>query len=345
MSEPRDTDFERDLALHSDLSEAYRARSAESPPAALDARILAAAHRAVGSRPQPAGARFFRVLRAPVAAAAIVLLSASLLFTMREQRQMDLGTQIKQEAAETPPLPSSHPSVLTDEGRVDDSAQAPQVVHPVEEAAASLRSDAQPSRAEEYYSEKLNEPAAATESRDKAQKPQASAAEPDADAAGVSTARERAVALPAASGKNEDARRRREAHTHTAPAVPAADMKKEPLPAAFPGRDGRREPPAVAGDDERSAEATEQNIEGDAAQDWRRAGMGETTATGALPRPYQASPAATAGSPMEWIEEIRKLVRDGRMDDARAALARFRAAYPDYPLPEDLAPLVTPPAR
>ncbi len=340
MSEPRDTDFERDLARDSDLSGAYRARSAESPPAALDARILAAAHRAVGSRPQPAAARFFRVLRAPVAAAAIVLLSASLLFTMHEQRQMDLGTPIKQEAAEAPPLPSAHPSVLTDESSVEESVQTPQVAAPAEEAAPPPRPDAQPPRAEEYHSEKLNEPAAATESRDKAQKPQASTAGPDAAAAGVSTERERAAALPPASGKNEDAQRQREAHTHTAPAVPAAETKLDALPAAFPGRDGRREPPAAAGDDERSAAATEQNIEGDAAQDWRRAGMGQTTATGALPLP-----AATAGSPMEWIEEIRKLVRDGRMDDARAALAHFRTAYPHYPLPEDLAPLVTPPAR
>lgn len=336
MSEPRDTDFERDLARDSDLSEAYRARSAESPPAALDARILAAAHRAVGSRPQPAGARFFRVLRAPVAAAAIVLLSASLLFTMRGHRQMDLGTPIKQEAVEAPPLPSAHPSVLTDESSVEKSAQTPQVAAPAEEAASPPRPDAQPSRAERHSSAKLNESAPATESRDKAKKPQQSVADPDAAAASISTERERAAALPPASASSENARRQMDAH------APAAETKKDALPAAFPARDGQRELPAAAGDDERSAEAAEQSIE-DAAQalvpPWRRAGMEDAPATEASPRPYQVSPAVTAGSPMEWIEEIRKLVRDGRMDDARAALARFRAAYPQHRLPEDLGKL------
>jgi hypothetical protein len=47
---------------------------------------------------------------------------------------------------------------------------------------------------------------------------------------------------------------------------------------------------------------------------------------------------ADADEPAAWIERIRLLLREGRTDEARAELARFRARFPDHPLPEDLQP-------
>lgn len=50
-----------------------------------------------------------------------------------------------------------------------------------------------------------------------------------------------------------------------------------------------------------------------------------------------ARPAATpAPSPEAWIEEIRTLRRQGQEEAAARRLAEFRAAYPDYRLPDDL---------
>jgi hypothetical protein len=43
-------------------------------------------------------------------------------------------------------------------------------------------------------------------------------------------------------------------------------------------------------------------------------------------------------SPGEWLEDIRRLRAEGRLADADEVLAAFRRAYPDYPLPADLAP-------
>ena len=43
-----------------------------------------------------------------------------------------------------------------------------------------------------------------------------------------------------------------------------------------------------------------------------------------------------ARSPEAWLEEIRELKRAGRDPEWREALERFRARYPNYPLPEDL---------
>ena len=40
--------------------------------------------------------------------------------------------------------------------------------------------------------------------------------------------------------------------------------------------------------------------------------------------------------PAVWLEEIRSLRRQGRSEEAERSLREFRAAYPDYRLPEDL---------
>jgi Meckel syndrome type 1 protein len=41
-------------------------------------------------------------------------------------------------------------------------------------------------------------------------------------------------------------------------------------------------------------------------------------------------------APNDWIEEIRRLKREGRAIEAREQLDAFRRAYPDYRLPDDL---------
>jgi hypothetical protein len=51
-----------------------------------------------------------------------------------------------------------------------------------------------------------------------------------------------------------------------------------------------------------------------------------------------APPAAKAAerSPQSWIEDIRKLLKEGKSEEAGAEIARFKKRYPDYVLPEDL---------
>ena len=44
----------------------------------------------------------------------------------------------------------------------------------------------------------------------------------------------------------------------------------------------------------------------------------------------------TALTPDVWIEKIRKLLKQGKKDEATEELKAFRAAYPDYKLPDDL---------
>jgi len=41
-------------------------------------------------------------------------------------------------------------------------------------------------------------------------------------------------------------------------------------------------------------------------------------------------------APEVWLEQIRQLRQQGQADEADAELLKFRAAYPDFPLPPDL---------
>ena len=66
----------------------------------------------------------------------------------------------------------------------------------------------------------------------------------------------------------------------------------------------------------------------------------------AVPAPGTAaiSPGATASdtsgafqrSPQTWTEDIRKLMAEGRYEEAGGEIARLKNRYPDYALPEDL---------
>lgn len=67
------------------LIAAYRGESNEVPSAAMDDRLRAAARRAVGARPRPQGRFRFGAWKVPLAAAATVVLSATVVFmTVRE---------------------------------------------------------------------------------------------------------------------------------------------------------------------------------------------------------------------------------------------------------------------
>jgi hypothetical protein len=67
-------------------------------------------------------------------------------------------------------------------------------------------------------------------------------------------------------------------------------------------------------------------------------------APAASAQPTQAAPPVARRSregvlaPDKWLEDILSLRRAGRLAEADAALAEFRKAYPDHPLPPLLSP-------
>ena len=49
--------------------------------------------------------------------------------------------------------------------------------------------------------------------------------------------------------------------------------------------------------------------------------------------------AAAVREPRAWLDDIERLLREGRREQAIAELERFRAAYPDHELPRALRDL------
>lgn len=74
--------FERYLEGDSELSRAYRRHAGEQPDAALDARILAEAHRAVAPERRVAHSPFARNWMVPTSLAAVLVLSLSVVLLM-----------------------------------------------------------------------------------------------------------------------------------------------------------------------------------------------------------------------------------------------------------------------
>jgi hypothetical protein len=118
-----------------------------------------------------------------------------------------------------------------------------------------------------------------------------------------------------------------------AASAPAAAVSGSPAPApAAPDRNQALPAPAAV-------RATESSI-GELREE-RKALAAPIPATGAAPAPATADRALgkrekAAPNPADWIEEIRALRRQGATQEAERRLGEFRAAFPDYPLPEDL---------
>jgi len=58
--------------------------------------------------------------------------------------------------------------------------------------------------------------------------------------------------------------------------------------------------------------------------------------------PARVTKAEAIREPGDWIEDIEKLLVDGKREEAIASLEKFRLDYPDYQLPEDLQSLLPP---
>ncbi len=134
--------------------------------------------------------------------------------------------------------------------------------------------------------------------------------------------------------------------TTTAPAVADEALKKslraekEDLRAEKEDLRERRDASAAAGADPGLARQAGKLEAGSAA-------MGSSGANGATAADLLAAPAAKSAtapavdgaSPEAWLKQIRELRAAGRDAEAAQSLARFRARYPDFALPDDLLKL------
>jgi len=68
----------------------------------------------------------------------------------------------------------------------------------------------------------------------------------------------------------------------------------------------------------------------------RRKSLAAPAAAPAPQASHESAAPVAQKHPEIWLEEIRSLRRQGRSEEAERSLREFRAAYPDYRLPEDL---------
>lgn len=126
----------------------------------------------------------------------------------------------------------------------------------------------------------------------------------------------------------------------------------EPAPAASESADHMIErrneaAPPPARSDESAAKAAA--AAGQAAEKRARAAISERATEARHPAPAlsiqsiapapgtpDAATAELEADPVRWLERIRNLRRDGRADEARTQLERFRQRYPDFAVPAEL---------
>ena len=120
MSDPNkfDNDSRQQLDAVSRAYRAARAHENASPPAALDDAIRAAARRAVKAVPQPVGNSWLRRWTPPLAVAAVVVLSVSVVFVAVEERPELAPASVQKITLARPTAPATSSSTTNGPGAI-----------------------------------------------------------------------------------------------------------------------------------------------------------------------------------------------------------------------------------
>jgi hypothetical protein len=309
------TEHERNPEAAKQVSQRYRELGAEEPPRALDAAILAAAHRESGARPAPLvspGAR--RTWYLPLAAAAVIMLSVAVTVHMQqEQPDLDVPQQRAKKtelaAVPAPAAPSAQPT------------PAPQLAPPVARAPG-------PPTVAEAARRGIVAPAAKEEVAS-AEKP--FTPDPPAAARAEITAAERAAPASAPAHPAAPAPAARAPAAASAPLVAPAERQEARAMADAAGKPASNVG-AVAG------AAAPPAGRSDAREELQRREL-TPRARAVEARDKLAQEPET---PEKWLERIATLRAEGRHGDADKALAEFRQRHPDYRIPEPMLHKVLP---
>lgn len=314
------------------LAAAYRAGAEEAPPPALDDAIRAAARRAVGARPQAAGAGPMRRWQMPLSMAAVLVLCVSLVAVMRDEGgalteapRADAPAQRAARVSEATPkielapatpaskslglkLPGLQPPSAADAIRLGDAGGRLGAKNEIG-TEAKLR----PEKNSVDRANAADVPAEGGTLREKARK-ELAPAEPMAGARDRMVAEQRTANSPPASAEPE----------RPAPASMRADSADRRIAAEAPARPA----PAPAAPVANAVVGTLQA---------KTAAAGATAVQDSLAKQDADSVEALSQlPPAQWLARIEELRRQGRLDAARAGLAAFRKRYPDYALPAAL---------
>jgi hypothetical protein len=339
---------------------AWRARSREEPPAALDAAILAAARHAVGAGPQPIArddhSRSHRHWWPFAVAATIAAITVGLLQLVSRENlvspaadQRVISDVPPASAPRAPEVPKTLPSLETPQDR--DAAPSGAMEAPRAPNASAPASSASQRKAEsgprpqppvpkrfpgttterDQTGAAPSQPSALPTEKRSMAAPAAQSEQPTA------TAKDAIEAAPSENLTAATGRARREAAgTVASPPAPAAPYAPPP-PAAAPPPQSAPMPQAAPAPAASSAAAPSSSpIE---ERRLARSTLAGTPGRNAADASNEARAKKHASLPVaEWIALIRKLIAEGKTTEAAKELAAFRAVHADYEalLPSDL---------
>lgn len=338
------------------LIAAYRGESEDLPSQAVDDAIRAAARKAVGARPRAPGRFRFGAWNVPLAAAATVVLSATVAFMAVREHGLDgLGEATPPRAME------SAPAALAVPAPAEPAALAPSAPAETGPATAAEAQSADAGAAVRNFGNvtavPAGPPAGATggESARVEQPVIAQAREAESAPIGPEEALRRSVPYPGADAVHESgspalaeveppAQRR-------ARAASGVSSRKETAAAGLPQSTPVLPGPALedvarAGDGDAPGEkdGASHAVESAAARTQApvsaAASLRREAAQFKAASPKPADGAAASPATDERVARIRTLLRDGRRAEALVVLSALRRDYPDYVLPADISALV-----
>lgn len=340
MSDDRDWDAELEAAAA--VRRRYRdATASESPPAALDDAILAASRRAVSAGPVALGRSPWRRWRAPVAAAAVIVLSTSVGLLIWEEKQHEQWPSAERGPAPSAILPEAEntarmaqPSAPAEVSSEQQASSAPSatpveaakraVPKPADHAPSDVVPTAPPSSREYMLSRREDRPTRDRETRAaEAQPPERSGSDAFAVAPLPASPAPAPVAPPTPVAAEEAVARTAPPELRELPARQQADTQARrsadravAAPAAEPSV------PSVSGKDTR-----ERSLLSGAERAGRLRGSGPS-----------ATAAPRVGRNDEGVEELRAIVvlwEAGRKVEAVEALRQLQCSKPYVPIPPD----------
>jgi len=285
------------------LSDLYRASAREEPPASIDNAILAAARREVRG-----STRVGIHWGIPLALAAVVVLSVSLVTVMRDASELG-GESINgegQRQAFPAPAEADKPSAVADES---EHMRRP---------GLQDRSDIDQKAAGLAESGKRNLERATRPSTPRLTKDETTAFAPSS--AGAVPPSPPSVPAPSATIPSNAADESR-------PELAKSDAQQSaPVPARAKARVSANRPLDATSAESRESKAVAAG----------RTAPDPAVGTAAEEVPRSDVRAEDALSPEQWLKRIERLRKAGKPAEAQASLEEFRRRFPAYPLPETL---------
>jgi len=358
---------------HPRIAELYRRSSRETPPPYLDRRITAAAREESSAHSVARPSRWIG-WRVPLVAAAIAVVSASLIAIMHDEDPERIATMSSPPNVAAPPsaapAPAAESAAERAQGSMDSTDDRVRAVPPraPDREAPHARPEI-PSREEPIGSggarEEERRPRAAvkTESAVASTPAAGNASAADASAPAAVTSAPAAVAgapaagpvpsppaesTPSAAAGPPPAAESARSAAQSAPPVPST-VRSDPAPS----REWQKQSPlgglARSAPQARPAPRAARALPPESAREPSLTPEAHTAPPAAaakpVPPPRAHEPAVDISghvaelekaSPPAWLDRVRLLKRDGRVREAETLLTEFRRRYPAEPVPADL---------